>query len=55
MMNEIQKQLDGIVDSYYNELMSTDITNVKEHKFSEKYKQRQNKMNRRSYTIWLEI
>lgn len=39
-MNDIQKQLDGIVDSYYNELMSTDITNVKDHKFSEKYNRR---------------
>lgn len=40
MMNEIQKQLDGIVDSYYDELMSTDITDVKDHKYSDKYNRR---------------
>jgi len=39
-MNETQKQLDCIVKSYYNDLINTDITPVKDHKYSKKYQSR---------------
>lgn len=39
-MNETQKQLDSIVKAYYNDLINTDITPVKNHKYSEKYQRR---------------
>lgn len=36
-MNDIQKQLDEIVDSYYSDLINTDISDVKDHKYSDKF------------------
>lgn len=39
-MNETQKQLNSIVEAYYNDLINTDITPVKNHKYSEKYQRR---------------
>lgn len=39
-MNKLQKQLDSIVNSYYEELMKIDISEVKDHQFSERHHER---------------
>lgn len=50
-MTDIQKQLEPIVDSYYNELISQDISVLDGYEFSEKYLKRREELIAKMYPI----
>ena len=50
-MTDIQKQLEPIVDSYYNELISQDTSVLDGYEFSEKYLKRREELIAKMYPI----